>query len=106
MRHNYVSPIANTASDKVSSDRWNADHIWVAIAEPDNPAEGTAIPWMSNGTGLGDEGDIMVKVNVGGTVKYCTLCDFSNATVIVEDTLLLETGDILLTEAGDSLLIE
>ena len=80
MRHNYVSPIANTPSQKVSSDRWNADHVFVAIAEPSDPAAGTAIPWMSNGTGAGNEGDIMVKINVGGVVKNATLVPYSLIT--------------------------
>ena len=46
-------------------------------AEPQDPTEGETVIWMSDGTGVGDVGDIMIKVNVGGIVKTATLLDFS-----------------------------
>ena len=48
-------------------------------ADPANPAEGSFVTWMSNGTGSGDDGDIMVKITAGGTTKTITLIDFSAA---------------------------
>ena len=101
-QHTAVNPDDNT--DRVQPSHWNQLHIFVAQAEPDDPEAGTSVPWMSNGTGLGDEGDIMVKVNVGGTIKYCTLCDFSNASTPVADKILTEDGFDILTEDGDSIL--
>lgn len=47
--------------------------------DPPNPAEGKFVLWMSNGTGSGDDGDIMMKVTAGGTTKTITLVDFSAA---------------------------
>jgi hypothetical protein len=33
--------------------------------------------WQSNGTGTGDDGDIMIRINDGSTTKTTTLVDFS-----------------------------
>jgi hypothetical protein len=46
-------------------------------ADPDNPAEGNWSMWMSDGTGSGDDGDIMMKITAGGSTKTVTLIDFS-----------------------------
>lgn len=46
-------------------------------ADPANPAEGAWIMWMSDGTGAGDDGDIMMKITAGGSTKTATLVDFS-----------------------------
>ncbi len=45
--------------------------------DPDNPAEGSSVLWMSNGHGSGDDGDIMIKITAGGVTKTVTLVDFS-----------------------------
>lgn len=47
------------------------------LSEPDDPIEGHAVMWMSNGEGSGDEGDIMIKITAGGVTKIYTLVDFS-----------------------------
>ena len=47
--------------------------------DPPNPAEGNYIIWMSNGTGSGDDGDILIKITAGATTKTVTLVDFSVA---------------------------
>ena len=47
--------------------------------DPSDPAEGKCIIWMSDGTGSGDDGDIMIKITAGGTTKTATLVDFSAA---------------------------
>ena len=46
-------------------------------ADPDDPTEGNYVIWMSDGTGSGDDGDIMIKITAGGTTKTATLVDFS-----------------------------
>jgi hypothetical protein len=46
-------------------------------ADPADPAAGRFVQWVSDGTGSGDAGDVMIKINVGGTVKTSTLIDFS-----------------------------
>lgn len=48
-----------------------------SIAEPSNPTPGTSVQWVSDGTGSGNAGDLMMKINVGGVVKTTTLVDFS-----------------------------
>ena len=45
--------------------------------DPDNPAEGSSVIWMSNGHGSGDDGDILIKITAGGVTKTVTLVDFS-----------------------------
>jgi len=47
--------------------------------EPADPAQGESVSWLSDGSGTGEDGDLMIKVNVGGTVKYGTLFDYSTA---------------------------
>jgi hypothetical protein len=47
-------------------------------ADPADPANGTSVTWQSDGTGSGDDGDIMMKItDSGGTTKTITLVDFS-----------------------------
>ena len=46
-------------------------------ADPSDPPSGESVMWMSDGTGAGDAGDIMMKINVGGTTKTITLVDYS-----------------------------
>lgn len=48
-------------------------------SDPADPAQGESVVWLSDGTGSGDAGDVMIKVNVGGTVKTATLFDYSAA---------------------------
>jgi len=47
-------------------------------ADPANPAEGSSVIWQSDGTGSGDDGDIMVKITAGASTKAFTLVDFSS----------------------------
>ena len=46
-------------------------------ADPTDPAEGKSVMWQSDGTGAGDDGDIMMKIRAGGATKTTTLIDFS-----------------------------
>lgn len=46
-------------------------------ADPSDPDEGSCALWMSDGTGSGDDGDIMIKITAGATTKTVTLVDFS-----------------------------
>jgi hypothetical protein len=48
-------------------------------SDPANPDEGAAVLWMSDGTGTGDDGDILIKITAGATTKTITLVDFSAA---------------------------
>jgi hypothetical protein len=42
-------------------------------ADPSNPDEGSSALWMSDGTGSGNDGDILVKTTAGGTTQTKTL---------------------------------
>ena len=47
-------------------------------SDPSNPQSGRCAIWQSDGTGSGDDGDIMIKItNSVGTTKTATLIDFS-----------------------------
>ncbi len=47
-------------------------------ADPDDPATNRSLLWQSDGTGSGDDGDIMIKItDSGGTTKTETLVDYS-----------------------------
>lgn len=46
-------------------------------ADPVEPGVGQCVIWMSDGTGKGDDGDIMVASNVDGTTLTSTLFDYS-----------------------------
>ncbi|MHC4622261.1 MAG: hypothetical protein ACYTEQ_31390 [Planctomycetota bacterium] len=74
-------------------------------ADPSKPTEGKAKIWMSDGTGTGDDGDVIIAATAGGTTKRAILWDFSGASEWI-DFLLLESGDALLLEGGDKLILE
>ena len=46
-------------------------------ADPSAPAEGQCVIWMSDGTGKGADGDVLIASQAGGTTKYATLFDHS-----------------------------
>jgi hypothetical protein len=46
-------------------------------SDPAEPAEGEAVIWMSDGTGKGDDGDVLIASKAGGTTKWGTLFDHS-----------------------------
>ena len=48
-------------------------------SDPADPDAGNSVQWVSDGTGSGDAGDVLLKVNVGGTTKVITLIDYSVA---------------------------
>ena len=48
--------------------------------DPTEPAEGHAVIWMSNGSGKGDDGDVMIASQAGGATKYATLFDHSGGS--------------------------
>jgi len=48
-------------------------------SDPADPDAGNSVQWVSDGTGTGDAGDVLLKVNVGGTTKVITLIDYSIA---------------------------
>jgi len=52
-------------------------HIVEVSQDPSDPPEGQSVIWQSDGTGTGDDGDILIKVTAGGVTKTGTLIDFS-----------------------------
>ena len=49
-------------------------------SDPPEPEEGKFVIWMSDGTGKGDDGDIMIASQAGGVTKYTTLFDHSSGS--------------------------
>jgi hypothetical protein len=48
-------------------------------SDPDDPDTNNCVIWQSDGTGSGDDGDLMVKItDSNGTTKTGTLIDFSS----------------------------
>jgi hypothetical protein len=48
--------------------------------DPAEPNDGQAVIWLSDGTGKGDDGDVMIAVQANSTTKYGTLFDYSAGT--------------------------
>ena len=46
-------------------------------SDPPQPSEGQWVLWMSDGTGKGDDGDVMIASTAGGTTTYGTIFDHS-----------------------------
>lgn len=49
--------------------------------DPPKPAEGKSVIWQSDGTGLGDDGDVMIASTAGGVTNYSVLFDHSAGTL-------------------------
>lgn len=72
----------DTALDITATDsgvRLNAVLTLKGQDEPADPVDGENVIWRSNGTGFGDDGDIIIKARSGATVKTVTWFDFSAA---------------------------
>ena len=107
IRHNVIAPVPDDPTDdRLQGEAWNADHQLPAIAEPADPDTDESVIWMSNGTGEGDVGDIMGKINNGGDIRTGTILDFSSLTPPSADTIITEDGDTIITEDGDTLIGE
>lgn len=50
-------------------------------SNPSKPPEGETAIWMSDGTGLGGDGDVMIASTVSGTTRYSILFNHSAGTV-------------------------
>jgi hypothetical protein len=73
-----------TGSNQINiGDRYFHDRIRLLerSSDPAKPAEGNVVIWMSDGTGLGDDGDIMIGSTAGGVTNYGTLFDHSGGTL-------------------------
>jgi hypothetical protein len=73
-----------TGSNQINiADRYFHDRIRLLerTSDPAKPAEGNVVIWMSDGTGLGDDGDIMIGSTAGGVTNYGTLFDHSGGTL-------------------------
>jgi hypothetical protein len=72
---NCFTPMRTTTSgDLVNANQLRFEE---RSSDPTGPAEGNAVIWMSDGTGAGNDGDIMISIQAGSTTKTTTLVDFS-----------------------------
>lgn len=46
--------------------------------DPPDPTDGKSVMWISDGTGSGSAGDMLVKINIGGTIKTFLLVQFNS----------------------------
>lgn len=68
----------NRVLPKDGSEQASALPVVALVADPSNPTPGGAVIWLSDGTGAGDDGDLMVKItDTGGTTKTGTIVDYS-----------------------------
>ena len=66
------------SSSKCFNDGWLSQlYLLERSSDPTQPTEGQAVIWMSDGTGKGDDGDVMIASTAAGTTKYGTLFDHS-----------------------------
>ena len=65
--------------DSVAGKFINADQLRALerSSDPSAPSEGSFVIWMSDGTGSGDDGDILISIQAGAVTKTTTLVDFS-----------------------------
>ena len=54
-----------------------AIHFVERSSDPTEPVEGQAVIWMSDGTGKGDDGDVLIASKAGGSTTYAILFDHS-----------------------------
>ena len=59
---------------------WTSLHFAERSSDPSQPSEGNMVQWLSDGTGLGDDGDVIIGVQAGGAIKYTIIHDHSAAT--------------------------
>lgn len=59
------------------TDGWGGVWLGEQSVDPSDPTEGNSVIWQSDGTGSGDDGDIMMKITAGGVTKTATIVDFS-----------------------------
>ena len=73
-------------------------------ADPENPADGSAVLWMSDGTGSGDDGDIFIKSTAGiTTAVYTNAVDYNGFTINDSFTITVAgTAYTVLTEGVDA----
>jgi hypothetical protein len=50
-------------------------------SDPDAPAEGKYVVWLSNGVGKGDDGDLCYAATVGGVTQWIVIGDYSAGAV-------------------------
>jgi hypothetical protein len=73
-----------TSSNQINiGDRFFHDRIRLLerTSDPAKPAEGNMIVWLSDGTGLGDDGDVIISSTAGGVTNYAVLFDHSAGTL-------------------------
>lgn len=66
-----------SGSSKFKVDNLGTPQYSERSSDPADPPEGYYVQWMSDGTGTGDDGDILIKITAGGSTKTATLVDFS-----------------------------
>jgi hypothetical protein len=79
LRYNANIRIATTATGADVNGILTLDglNLLERSADPTEPSEGQSVIWMSDGTGKGADGDILIASQAGGVTKWTTLFDHS-----------------------------
>ena len=78
-----IDPDSATASNQINiGSKYFHDRILLAerSSNPTAPAEGQFVIWMSDGTGHGADGDVLIASTAGGTTNYSIIFDHSAGT--------------------------
>ncbi len=84
---NLTLGVEGTGKIKLEAEANGGVSVWPALtileksSDPVQPAEGETVVWMSDGTGKGDDGDVMIASTAGGVTNYTTLFDHSTGTL-------------------------
>lgn len=73
VRIKYGLAIGSTSADPSA----NSILLTERTSDPTAPAEGQAVMWMSDGSGKGDDGDVLIASTAGGSTKYTIVHDHS-----------------------------
>jgi len=83
---NTVAYPNDPSDDRLQGEEWNERHVMELEAEPSDPELNTAIMWFSNGSGIGQLGDLVIKKNIGGVIYSCIGCPATSDELVVRIT--------------------
>lgn len=64
----------------------NVLRVLESAADAADPPEGQAAIWVSDGTGTGDDGDVIIKTTAGGVTSTKTLVDYTDPAAAITAT--------------------
>jgi hypothetical protein len=98
---NAAGVIPDSFVDGVS---FNTLELLEKSTDPANPANGAATLWLSDGTGAGDDGDVLIKITTGlVAASYTDAVDYNGFTINDSFTITVSgTAYTVITEGVDA----